>query len=61
MLASSKVQPTSDGAAKLKQTRQKLMNIFIFYASFGDRNNYRLLKIQNFRRMLLDSQICRTE
>lgn len=50
-----------DQSTRLKQTRQKLLNIFIFYASYGDRDNYRLLKIQNFRRMLLDAQIARTE
>lgn len=55
-------QPTVDSKeTRLKQMRHQLMNIFIFYASFGDRDNYRLLKIQNFKRMLLDAQIVTIE
>lgn len=55
------LKPPDARESRLKQMRQQLMTIFIFYSSFGDRDNYRLLKIQNFKRMLLDAQIVTSE
>ncbi len=31
--------------------------MFIYYSSFADRNNYHLLKHQNYRRFLIDCEI----
>lgn len=33
----------------------KLQVIFIYYSSYADRNNFKLLKQQNYRRFLIDS------
>ena len=30
--------------------------VFLYYASYADRNNYKLLKMQNYRRFLIDSE-----
>ncbi len=30
--------------------------VFLYYASYADRNNYKLLKSQNYRRFLIDSE-----
>lgn len=35
--------------------RWHLQVIFLYYASYADRNNYKLLKTQNYRRFLIDS------
>ena len=43
------------------RVKQQLKTIFIFYSSFGDHDNYKLLKNQSYRRMLRDTQICRNE
>lgn len=40
---------------KASETKEQLHIIFIYYASYADRNNYRLLKKQNYRRFLIDS------
>lgn len=34
----------------------KLQIIFVYYTSYADRNNFRLLKKQNYRRFLIDSE-----
>lgn len=36
--------------------RWHLQVIFLYYASYADRNNYKLLKTQNYRRFLIDSE-----
>lgn len=33
-----------------------LQVVFLYYASYADRNNYKLLKSQNYRRFLIDSE-----
>ena len=52
---------TSKQETALTRVKQQLKTIFIFYSSFGDRDNYKLLKNQSYRRMLCDAQICRNE
>lgn len=37
--------------------KHQLRTVFVYYCSFGDRDNYTLLKIQNYRRMLIDAQL----
>lgn len=37
--------------------RSQLHTIFVYYCSFGDRDNYHTLKVQNYRRMLSDTQL----
>lgn len=39
----------------------KLQVIFVYYTSFADRNNFKLLKQQNYRRFLIDSETIKTE
>lgn len=39
----------------------KLQVIFIYYTSYADRNNFKLLKQQNYRRFLIDSETVRSE
>jgi hypothetical protein len=39
-----------------EQLRWRLQVIFLYYASYADRNNYKLLKSQNYRRFLIDSE-----
>ena len=34
----------------------RLKVIFLYYASYADRNNCRLLKTQNYRRFLIDTE-----
>ena len=38
------------------ETKWQLHLIFIYYTSYADRNNFRLLKQQNYRRFLIDSE-----
>lgn len=40
-------------------TKWKLQLIFVYYSSFGDRNNFRHLKQQSYRRFLIDSETVR--
>jgi hypothetical protein len=47
--------------SSLNRIKQQLKIIFIFYSSFGDRDNYKLLKNQSYRRMLCDAQISQTD
>ena len=47
--------------AKGDQAKWHLQTIFLYYASFGDRNNFKLLKQQNYRRFLIDSQTVTSE
>lgn len=47
--------------SSLNKIKQQLKVIFIFYSSFGDRDNYKLLKNQSYRRMLCDAQISQSE
>ena len=42
-------------------TRWKLKIIFIYYSSFADRNNFKFLKSQNYRRFLIDSETVKIE
>jgi hypothetical protein len=34
----------------------RLRLIFLYYASYADKNNYKLLKSQNYKRFLIDSE-----
>jgi len=36
--------------------RWRLRLIFLYYASYADKNNYKLLKSQNYKRYLIDSE-----
>ena len=38
------------------ETKWQIHMIFIYYTSYADRNNFRLLKQQNYRRFLIDSE-----
>jgi hypothetical protein len=38
-----------------EQIKWKLQIIFVYYTSYADRNNFKLLKQQNYRRYLIDS------
>mgnify|MGYP000084730075 CR=1 FL=1 len=42
---------------ELADVKQKLQDIFIYYASFGDRLNTTNLKSQKFHKMMQDSKI----
>lgn len=46
---------------KGSEAKWHLQTIFLYYASFGDRNNYSLLKQQNYRRFLIDSETVTNE
>ena len=39
----------------------ELQIIFIYYTSYADRNNFRMLKQQNYRRFLIDSETVKHE
>lgn len=39
----------------------RLQIIFVYYTSYADRNNFRLLKKQNYRRFLIDSETIKSE
>lgn len=39
----------------------KLQIIFVYYTGYADRNNYKLLKQQNYRRFLIDSETVKSE
>lgn len=45
----------TSGAASKDSIKWKLQIIFVYYTSFADRNNFKLLKQQNYRRYLIDS------
>lgn len=45
-----------DQSIERSDVRWRLRVIFLYYASFADRNNYKLLKSQNYRRFLIDSE-----
>lgn len=37
--------------------RHQLERVFIYYSSFGDKDNFSILKIQNYSRLLTDMQL----
>jgi len=43
--------------AELHSYRYQLQRVFVYYCSFGDKDNYALLKIQNYQRLFSDMQI----
>lgn len=43
------------------QIKWDLQLIFVYYSSFADRNNYKLLKQQNYRRLLIDCECVQQE
>lgn len=42
---------------ELEPFRTQLQRIFVYYCSFGDKDNHSLLKIQNYQRLLSDLQL----
>ena len=42
---------------EMEAYKTQLERIFIYYCSFADKENLTFLKIQNYRRLLLDLQI----
>ena len=44
-----------------EDVKWQLQIIFIYYTSYADRNNFRLLKQQNYRRFLIDSESVKHE
>jgi len=47
--------PKSGSKPDKSNLKWRLRIIFLYYASYADRNNYKLLKTQNYRRFLIDS------
>lgn len=47
----------SESLHSYNETKQELFYVFTYYCSFADRQNYCLMKVQNFKRMLTDAQI----
>lgn len=45
-----------EGQGQSGAVRWHIHVIFLYYASYADRNNYKLLKSQNYRRFLIDSE-----
>lgn len=46
--------------ANKEDIKWKLQIIFVYYTSYADRNNFKLLKQQNYRRFLIDSETVKT-
>jgi hypothetical protein len=43
--------------AELQSFHCQLQRLFVYYCSFGDKDSYALLKIQNYQRLLSDMQL----
>jgi hypothetical protein len=55
------MRKNNNQSSRQADTRWKLKIIFIYYASFADRNNFKFLKTQNYRRFLIDSETVKSE
>lgn len=49
------IEITAKFTLDITETKQKLLTIFTFYSSFGDRKNLKLLKSTKFHKMMSDS------